>query len=340
MKGAALLVLALLAPAAWAQEPSVAAILGSYVGAESYCDSGTMAMRSEPAHGFQATPFERCAHRDGRFKMVELPGQRHQQVSWSDGKVHRVHHAVIDQYRESTLRDPALFGLYEQPGSVFPVFVLRLYAWDDSRRLVDPAERQRYIQGYRPVAALSTPEHAIHERPNEAWPRNSERIWVRRSDGAVTRYEGLRDGAVLRYVDFASRRVGAPLTEADLSHSVNLMSKVSLRNNPAVFVALLFAAALAAGALGWGWLLASRPREQVLHWRRRAWLWQLRALAVVAVLLLGLGLLTLIGPDKGHPPAIVIVYLLAIWAAVGFGLLAAITLAGHLVQPFVRRREA
>lgn len=76
----------------------------------------------------------------------------------------------------------------------------------------------------------------------------------------------------------------------------------------------------------------------MLHWRRRAWVWQLRALAAVAILLLGLALLTSIGPDKGHPPAIVFVFVLATWAAVAFGLLAAITLAGYLVQPLVRRR--
>jgi MFS family permease len=116
--------------------------------------------------------------------------------------------------------------------------------------------------------------------------------------------------------------------------------RYSLQNNPRVFLSALFVATLVLSLLVWAaWFAAAEEPEDVRETRRRLWRWYLRALVVSAIGLAILAVITTVSPGSGHPPAIVLVLILGVWAAGFFVLAATFLLASYPMQLFGRRRR-
>lgn len=333
----ALLTLALVPLPALAQEPmSIESIAARYFGAQTYCETGKWGMRDDAASGFLQVAFARCAHRDGRFKYAEHVDRPRKEVHWSDSQKQYRYSEYADFYKEYPLDDRELFTLQRTRSEVFPVFLSALYP-RDANRLGDGIG---YLQSYKPSSVHSTALHSVFERFNDPHERSGERLWVLNADKSIVRYEAVRDGVVLRFVELTSQEINRPLSAADLSQHVPLSARFSLQNNAPVFMAGLFAAAVAAGALVWGWLFARAASvDDVLRKRRRLWRLQFWSFGGIALALAALALLAASGRDSGHPPAIVLVYVMAIWCAAGFALAACFTLTSYPVQWLFDRRS-
>lgn len=321
-----------------AQETTLEAVAARYLAAETYCDAGKRSQRWEPQQAMQGEPFTRCAHRDGRFKHVESAGSPHEVVNWSDGEKHHRYFRHNRLYQEHSFDDAMHFDLYRNRAELIPVFLLRPFS-SEPRNLTEKQNRTSYLRSFKP-SALSTPEYSVFERMNLTYPGNGERIWVRKSDQVIVKHEAIERDTVMRVVEISRAEFNRPLAPADLSFDAPVSARFSLQSNPVAFVILLFIVAAIAGAGLWGWLFAQAPDPaDVVHKRGRLWRFQLWALLAVAALLAILAVATSIGPDKGHPPAIVIVFVLAFWAAVAFGLAACFTALSYPAQwLFARRR--
>lgn len=322
-------------PAPAAQPVSIESIAAGYFSTESYCDAGKRGWRDDPSKPFtQEHTFERCASRDGRFKYVERYGRSGAEVKWTDGKKHYRYLEHGRRYQEMSSDDASLFDLYRDRSQVYPVFIFHLLV-SDPRRLVDPAERSRYLKSFTPNSALSTSQHTVFER-FEANANYGERLWVLNANKSIARHEALGVGGVLRYVEITSQGVNRPLSDEDLSYDAPLFARFSMMNNPAVFISALHVAAGLAGALVWGWLFArSAAIEDVLRKRRRLWRIVLWSLAVTVAVLAALAVLTIGG--GGHPPPIIIVIALGAWCAVAFGMAACFLLASYPLQLLFKR---
>jgi len=333
-----LLILALGPSSGRADEPiSVEAIAAGYFSADTYCDSGKRGWREDPRTPYtQELAFERCAHRDGRFKYVERHVQTGDYARWSDAKRYYRYIQWGGRYQALPFDDPGTFGLYRDPGQRFPVFVFEVFS-RDPRNLVGSAERARYLRSYAASPALSTPQHTVFER-FEANGREGERIWVLNANKSIARHETLNDGGIVRYVDVTSREVNRPLSDADLWYDTSIFARYSLMNNATVFVAALHVAAAVFGAFVWGWLLArSAAIEDVLHKRRRVWRLVLRSSGLIAVALAVLGVFMIGG--SGHPPAIVYVWVIGAWCAVGFGMAVCFLLPSYPLAMLIKSRR-
>jgi len=328
--------LALLPLAASGAEPlSLETVAAEYFRAQTYCDSGHQWWRPELSDEFS---FVRCARRDGRFKLTETYaraqlGTKWADVKWSDGKTYYRYLGYSQHYDERPLDDPFLFGLYKDPGQVFPVFVFQFFAGEPSR-LVDVAERERYLRSFAASASLSSAEQTVFERtdPNG---RDSERLWVVNATRTIVRHERLRDGAVTRYTEIRSRELNRPLSDADLTFDVPARVRFSAANNPRAFIAGVFAATIVLAAMVWTFVFVrARALDGIRRWRTGLWRWQLRGLVAAAIGLAILALLSL--PGGGHPPAIVFVFVLGVYAAIGFGLIASFTAVSYPVELFFR----
>lgn len=333
----ALLTLALLPILALAQEPmSVEPIAAGYFGGETYCETGKWGRRDEPKHGFTEIAFSRCAHRDGRFKSVEYVDRPQKEVIWSDShKLYR-HAEAANFYRESPLDDLFLSTFPGNRSELYPLYLSRLFN-QYSPNAPDQTST-RYLQSYKANSALSTTQHSVFERFDDENHRNSERLWVRNADKSIVRYQGLRDGAILHFAEITSLEVNRPLTAAELSHDAPLLVRYSLQNSPGVFIAGLFAAAGFAGALLWGWFFyRAASFEDVVRKRRRLWRVQFWAFAGTAIALGALAVLAIIVPGRGHPPGIVLVFVLAIWCSVAFALTTCFTLMSYPLQWLLSR---
>jgi len=314
------------------------------MGSESYCDAGKRGWRDEPGQPYvQELTFERCARRDGRFKYVETNPHSRATVNWSDGKQYYRYLEYGRRYQELSFDDGSLFGHYRDRSQIYPVFVFGLFT-ADPRDLIDRASRARYLQSYALSHALSTPQYSVFERSetlaNSANVRIvwRERLWVLNANRSIVRFERLKDEDVLRFVEITSREVNRPLTDADLWHEAPLSARFSLSNNPVAFIAGLHAAAALVGALVWGWLLFHTPSiEDLLAKRARLWRWVFWTVGAIAAALAALAAATSGG--GGHPPAIVYVWVLALWCAVAFGLSACFILASYPMEVFFRARR-
>lgn len=332
----ALLTAALLPSPLLAEEAaSIDAIAARYLAAQTYCETGKWGMRDQADHGFMQVAFSLCAHRDGRFKYVEHADQPHKTINWSDARKYYRYSEYGGIYQEYALDDSSVSALFGLRRAASPAFQSRLFNWDSGR--LAGMDAARSLQSYKASAALSTPEYSVFERFNDQYPRESERLWVRHKDGSIARYEGLRDRVVLRFVEISSPQLNRPLTDADLSYDVPLSTRYSLQNNPRAFVGGLFILAALSGGFVWAWLFArATSLEDVLRKRRRLWRVQLWSFGVIAIALAVLAVLAAIGPDSGHPPAIVFVYVAAVWCAVAFALAACFTLSSYPVQLLFR----
>jgi len=333
----ALLALALLPILALAQAPiSVESIAAGYFGGETYCETGKWGMRGDPKHGFSEIAFSRCAHRDGRFKFVEYVDRPHPEVIWSDSHKYYRHAEAANFYQESPLDDVFLATFSGNRSELYPLFLSRLF--NQYSPNTPDRTSTRYLQSYKANNALSTTQHSVFERFDDENHRNSERLWVRNADKSIVRYEGLRDGVILHFAEITSMEVNRPLADAELTHDVPLFVRYSLQNNPRVFIAGLFVVAGLAGALFWGWLFSRATSvEDVVRKRRRLWRVQFRAFGGTAIALGALAVVAIVAPGKGHPPAIVFVFVLAIWCSVAFALTTCFALVSYPVQWLLSR---
>jgi hypothetical protein len=333
----ALLALALAATRALALEPmSIESSAAGYFGAETYCETGKWGMRHDPKHGFTEIAFSRCAHRDGRFKAVEFVDRPLKEVIWSDSKKYYRHSEGANFYHEYPLDDVFLSTFPGNRSELYPLYLSRLF--NQYSPNAPDRTSTRYLQTYKANSTLSTAQYSVFERFDDENHKNSERLWVRNADRSIVRYEGLRDGALLHFAEITALEVNRPLTDAELSHHVPLFVRYSLQNNPGVFIAGLFVAAGFAGAFLWGWWFArATSLEEVVRKRGRLWRVQFRIFGGTAIALGVLALLSIIVPGKGHPPAIVFVFVLAIWFAVAFALTTFFTLMSYPMQLLVSR---
>jgi hypothetical protein len=259
------------------------------------------------------------------------PRTRSSEVKWADAKHIYRWLEWGRRYQEMPFTDASLYGYYEVRSEIFAVFVFEAFS-SDARSLVRKEERARYFKSFNSNTALSTREYAVFERLDPGG-RSGERLWVRNADRSIFRHQSLRDGGVVRLVEVEAFEMNRPLGDAELGHRVPLLARYSLMNNPQAFMGGLVVAAGIVGAAFWTLLLVLGM--DLATKRRRLWLAQAWGFGVIAVLLGVLAVLTAGG--GGHPPAIVYVYVLAIWCAVVFAMTALFTLASYPVE-FVARR--
>jgi hypothetical protein len=322
---------------AYAQAPaSLAPIADRYLRAETYCETGKWGMRDPPALGYTQVSFARCAHGDGRFKLIEFADRPRKFIIWADGKKHYRYSESARVYQEYPVDRPYINSPYGARGEVFPAFLSPLFPWRVVRGSGGTASR---LEEWVASEALSTPRHTIYERFTGDDRRSGERIWVLNQERSIVRWEGLQGGEVHRFVDIASQEINRTLADGDLAHEVPLLARYSLQNNPRVFVLAIFVLAGLAGILFWVWLFArgASPDDVALK-RRKLWRFQLWTFGVAAAVLAALAVLSI--GSTGHPPAIVFVFVLAIWCAGIFGLAALFTLTSYPVQYFLQRRGA
>lgn len=316
----------LVALPAFAQDLTLEAVAERYFKAQTYCDAGMRAQRWEAKHALpDGQPFTRCAHRDGRFKLME-----DSVINWSDGNKHHRYFPYNRLYQQHSFDDAMHYDLYRNRAELFPVFIFRRFS-SEPRSLTDPAERARYLKSFT-RSALSTAEHTVFERMNPAYAGNGERIWVRNSDRVIVKHESLQRDVVMQVNEITSAEFDRTLGPAELSFDVPVYARFSLQSDPKAFLVSLFTAVLLTGCGIWAWMFMRKDAEEVLHHRSRLWRFWRWAFAIVAVLLGVLAVITSIGPDKGHPPAIVIVWVGAIWAAGLFALAASFLLASYPMQ--------
>lgn len=317
-----------------AQEPSLESIAMRYITAETYCEKGKLSRRFDKSSPLQEVPYERCSHRDGRFRIVE-----ENIVSWSDGK--QKHHRFFFYnkfYQQSSLDedDGITYGLYRNRSQIVPVVRLRHYVID-ARELTEAGRRAKYLQSFKPAAALSGEQHLVFERTDPYYKTQVERVWVRNSDKAIVKYELLSGDMVMRKAEVSRAEFDRPLGPAELSFSPPLYARLSPQSNPQGFIALLAIAVLLAGFGVWGRAFSrAEDPDDVVHYRGRAWRFLLWAFLGTVALLAALTAATWGG--SGHPPAIAYVMVLAVFAAIGFGLAALFVLASYPMQWWLGKR--
>jgi hypothetical protein len=276
-----------------------------------------------------------CAHEDGRFKFVQDPGRPGQVTVWSDNR--RLHRYVEygRGYQTYALNDPEAGHIYGPPREASPALHSRLFRW--ATRTGAGLDLSRSLQDYRINDGLSDARSAVYER-FDTDHKGSARIHVNVQDRAIVRYETFYGGALRGFVEVSARELDRPLSEEDLSANVPVTARLSLQNNPAGFIAGLFLGDAALGLAFWWWRLSRAGGAEGVA-RLRRWLWRLWIWAFVAVTLVLGALAALTWGGSGHPPAIVYVLVMGVWAAGAFGLFACFLLASHVAQACSRGRS-
>ena len=322
--------------AAQAAEPvPLESLAAPLLRAQTYCESGRWGARvgSDPSMG--ETRYRLCAHRDGRFKFVRHPGEAQQLAIWSDGrKLHRYveYGGTYHQYELSGL-DAA--SEYTRPREPVPALHSRLFR--SAMRSAAGLDLPGSLRGYQVNAGLSDSRQTVYEL-SDSDGRGSARIFVAAASGAIVRYESWYGGTLSSYVEITAREIDRPLADSELSHGVPLLSRFSPQNNPSVFISGLFVVAAIAGLAFWTWFFArAEDPEDAVRVRRRLWRLFAWALAVVAAVL---GLLTVVTwGGSGHPPAIAYVMVMAVLAAIAFGLAACFLLLSYAGQALAGKRS-
>ena len=339
MKPALLVVLLLYAVAAAAQVSGpvpLESLAAPLLKAQTYCESGKFGSRIGADPAIAETSYRVCAHRDGRFKYVENPGQPGQLVIWSDGRTLHRYVEYGGGYQQYDLDKRDSGHAYERPRETAPALHSRLFRW--ATRSPAGLDLLGSLRDYRISSELSDSQQAVYELRNSDGP-GSARIRVAAADGAIVRYEAWYDGTLRGYVEITAREVDRPLADSELGQDVPLAHRYSLLNNPRVFFAGLFVVAAIAGLVFWTWFFARAENpEDAARLRRRLWRYLTRAFAVVAALLGLLAVVTWGG--SGHPPAIVYVMAMAVMATIAFGLAACFLLTSYVGQALTGGRRS
>jgi hypothetical protein len=327
---------AAVAAAVQAAEPApLESLAAPLLKAQTYCESGKFGYSIGPNDPLPQHHYRVCAHRDGRYKYVESPGQPSQIVTWSDG---RTLHRYVDYSRNYQQRNVAARGadeFYDKPQEKTPALHSRLLR--QATRGGAGLDLLGSLRAYQVNAELSDARQTVYERRSDD-QRGGERIRVATADGALVRHESLGGGIVRGYVEIAARQVDQPLADAELAYEVPLLARYSLQNNAPVFISGLFVLAALAGLAFWvrRFARAEHPYDVVSDRRR---LWRLFAWAFGGVAVL-LGVLTAVTwGGSGHPPAIAYVMVLGVLAAIGFGLVACFLLLSYVAQALSRTRS-
>lgn len=198
----------------------------------------------------------------------------------------------------------------------------------------------RFVQSERDVRKILREMEILEEGPDtmilQRRYKNSSsssyvinRLWVRRSDGLVTRGEQLQ-GRLSWSATLVDARINAPLSQADLSETApffrRFFHRYNLQTRPVQFVSGMAAVAFIIGlVLSIAW---SQPRQ----WGR-LWIFYAKG---VGVMIAALGALTAIsvipGFSGGHPPTIIMVFILGVFAGIGVLVIAALMLAMQSVD--------
>jgi hypothetical protein len=329
-----LLFLAWLAAMAQAADPVLLeSLVAPLLKARTYCESGKWGASISPADPLSSNTYRVCAHEDGRFKYVQDPGLPQQITRWSDKrKLHRYvsYGGGYQAYDLASLDAGSEYGKTREP---VPSMHSRLFR--AATRTGAGLDLPGSLRDYQVNPQLSDHRQTTYER-FDSDRRGGSRIRVNAADGSIVRFESLYGGVVREFVEVSAREVDRTLTEADLAHEVPLTARFSPQNNVAGFFALLFAATALAGLAYWSIRFArNRGIEDFADTRPRLWRYFAMALGSVAGVLALLAALTWGG--SGHPPAIVFVAVLAVWAAIGFGLVACLLLVSYPAEALVRR---
>lgn len=310
-----------------AEPPTLESLAAPLLRAQTYCESGKFGATTSPNEPPPENSYQLCAHRDGRFKYVESPGETSQIVTWSDG---RTLHRYVEYSRNYQQHDLAARGaehFYDKPRESVPALHSRLFRW--ATRSGAGQDLLGSLRGYQVNRELSDERQTVYERQNGD-RRGGSRIRVT-AKGGLVRYEGLYDGVVRSYVQIEKREVDRPLADADLARDVPLLERYSLQNNRAVFFGGMFVLTALVGLAFWAWRFARAEHwYDVVVLRRHLWRIFAWAFASVAAVLGALAALSWDSP--GHPPAIVFVIALAGLAGVGFGLVACFLLSSYVAQ--------
>jgi hypothetical protein len=300
--------------------------------ARTYCETGKWGATIDANFSTEAR-YRICASSDGRFKYVENPEEPTQLVIWSDGRILHRYVEYGGGYQEYELSDRNAGYSYHKPEERTPALHSRLLR--EATRGAAGLDLLASLRDYRVSGELSDAQRVAYEFQSSD-QRSSERIYVAAADGAFVRHERWYNGIRRGYVEVATREIDRPLSDSDISHQVPLLTRYSSRNNPAAFVAGLFILSAIAGLAFWTWMFfRSGDPESVVGLRRHLWRYFMYALASVAALLGLLAIATWGG--SGHPPAIVYVLLMAVLAAIAFGLMAVFLLASYAGQVVARR---
>jgi hypothetical protein len=153
----------------------------------------------------------------------------------------------------------------------------------------------------------------------------------------IVRWAALEDRGEVKFTEIDSRQENRPLAQADLWYDAPLTARFSLANNLPAFLAILFVASAVFGFLFWG-LVFARSFSGATVLARRRLLWKIELIAFGVLEAIWGALAFAVRGGSGHPPAIVFVYVLAVWTAIVFGLLACFTLASYPAQAIFRRK--
>lgn len=338
--GAALLAVLLPLSAATADvRLDPAAVAAVYSALERYCDEVAVVDQRLPA------THRRCFAATGGYKDHEVIDNswRNQRIWWGDAAreffwsghdTRGVRGVKTIHYAERAARKAAQGG---RPEGLF-ARVLDLFL----PGVGNEGEGLRRLAAFEARAALDAPglrgyEHRAVNRLSGTIV--ASRVWLRESDGLVARSEEAWNGEVVRSAALKSVRTDPPYVEADFTYTAPFFDRYSLAVRPAAFVGMLALASVLAGFLPW--LIADartvRVPGAVLPPRssRRAWKAYVVAL-VAAAALLGLSALGAAG-GGGHPPPIVYVWILAMYAGLGFLALGGFLAGRQLARPAAQR---
>jgi len=331
-----------LAPAAVAQETlRPPDLISAYLGLTSYCDKGTYSEKIFTTE--RSESFERCALRDGRFKDTTIVNDswRPFSIRWSDGETLFRHDGHFDAGAQQTTwyAEEPLAHEYSAPiGEISLVLILSRFLPRD-RRLTSWNEVTRMLNLYSPNLTLSDSQYFILERREThtlAGDVTTHRLWVSRQDGLIRKVEHLHPNSmtvvVLDSVDTAT----TPSRE-QLSHSAPLTTRYSLTKGNRPFVAIVAQCLLAAtiGFVVWLAIGLTTAPGFIERVRPRLWKWYKLVVALLSVCLFVLALVAL-PLNGGHPPAIVGVYVVAVYAAIALLVAACFIGISYLTAPLVR----
>ncbi len=333
MRKFAALLFAVLATAAHAADPQpLESLAAPLLQAKTYCESGKFGFTTGPNEPLPAHRYRVCAHRDGRFKYVDSPGEASAIVTWSDGRTLHRYVEYGSNYQKRDLNERSADDFYEKPREAVPALHSRLFR--HATRGGAGLDLLGSLRDYKVNNDLSDARQTVYERW-DAERRGGTRIRVAAPAGAFVRYESLYNGVVSGYVEIAARQVDQPLGDAELAYEVPLYTRYSLQNNQPVFFAGLFILTALIGTAFW-----ARRFRRAEHWhdvislRRSLWKIFAWAFAVTGGLLGLLAAVTWGG--SGHPPAIAYVMVLGVFAGIGFGLVACFLLSSYLAQALRR----
>ena len=300
------------------------AVAANYRSLQTYCDEVAVSN----IRGLPDALFRRCFAADGRFKIHQFSkdgggveavswGDRDRQYFWS-GRPKGWRGMVTTRYSEDPRHSPP--------------------PW------VDDVLRVFWLNGLAgfegdPACAADSRCYARSMAGKDGSVVGTERVWLRASDGLITRFERRWNDGNSFSADVTSLRVN-DAGRADFRHAGPLLYRAwhSYSARPKTFLAALLVGSFAAGFVPWLMLDLLRLRAGAplaLHrrlWRIHAWIALACAVPCVALTL------AMIDEDGGHPPPIY--FALVVDLAVGYGLVCVgALLAGvHLARKEALRR--